>query len=161
MQGGERAMEKAFLAMKASVVASTAATKEPKIEDGRQLTDQCEATPRVRHLHIMVNEVVETPMNGGRMTTVRRDRPQIFYVSSSKEDASAVLEAVADAQEDREQEAFEKVKFYGIGKPGIQQLQTYINERTLRRARATRAAETLDESQDTIPDDIAWSLIAD
>jgi hypothetical protein len=160
MQGGEKAMDKAFLAMKASIVASTASTKEPRIQGGRQLTDQSQSIPRVRHLHIMVNEVVDTPMNGGKTISLRRERPQIYYVSSSKEDASAVLDAVADAQEDRDQERFEKVKFYGVGEPGVQQLNAYMNERTLRRARATKAAETLDESQVTIPDDIAPSLTA-
>jgi hypothetical protein len=113
-------MKQGFRAMKQTVIAATMAAKGSTIVHGRQSTDQGRndggsKALHVRHLHLMIVKVEETPMNGGKLARLERDKPLIYYTSSSKEDALNVLNTVADAADETTQARFEKVKLYGVG----------------------------------------------
>jgi hypothetical protein len=156
-QGGEMAMNKIFTAQEHVIRAMTHSVKKPEIdqETGEQITDQRKESPRVRHLYVVINEVGETPMNGGKMKggSLRRDKIQILYCSSYKKDAQIVWDTMTDAQANPDN--YEKVKIYGVGELGLQKLDWHKENRQKRRSRAIRAATNLQESQQQIPEELA------
>jgi hypothetical protein len=65
---------------------------------------------------------------------------------------------VADAADDPPQDKFEKVKLYGVGQPGLDNINDHIRARHHHRKKALQAAQSLNESQDTIPENVAHSV---
>ena len=100
-------------------------------------------------------------MNGGKMKSgsLRRDKTQILYCSSYKKDAQIVWDTMTDAQANPEN--YEKVKIYGVGELGLQKLNLHKENHQKRRSRAVKAATTLQESQQQIPEEIAPTVEVD
>jgi hypothetical protein len=98
-QGGVQALKAIHSANKAFARALTASTVEPKLDQTTNAfvyADPARA-PRVLALQVFVNQVEETPMSGGTLSgsQLRREKAQITYISSSKEDAERIFEVLA------------------------------------------------------------------
>jgi hypothetical protein len=161
MQGGETAMQEIITAQHAMIDALTFSTREPKFDEtsGTYKYDQRTEIPRVRGLMIFVNEVGETPMCGGKLPDgkLRREKPQISYVGACKEDVAYVWDAMSDAQDNPEK--YEKVRFMGTGVLAHQRFADYTKSRKLARSKFGQQAQSIQESQASIPDDVAPSMV--
>jgi hypothetical protein len=118
-------------------------------EDGvlRHMTDQRTSTPRVRQVYICVNEVEETPANGGYYKAdapIRCNKPLIYYMSSSKEDFKKVWDIVVHAQ--KNPEMYEKEKIFGVGDEASTKLNNFLAERATRRSTGAKRSRSVHES---------------
>jgi hypothetical protein len=161
MQGGETAMKEIMKAQRAMIKALTFSSKAPTFDatSGTFKHDQRKEIPRVRGIMVIVNEVGETPMCGGNIPDgkLRRDKAQITYVSACKEDASYVLDALCEAQNNPNE--YEKLKFMGSGVSGLEKFDAYTNNRKLSRSKTGQRAQSIQDSQASIPDNVAPSRV--
>jgi hypothetical protein len=102
----------------------------------------------VQHVYVCINEVEEAPSNGGTLkemvTLLKRDKPLILYVSSSKEDFKRVWDVLKHAQENPSE--YEKKKLFGVGHEAISSLDAYVADRKTNRSKGLAPAESLDDS---------------
>jgi hypothetical protein len=149
-QGGIQALKAMHSANKSFARALTTCTVKPtELANKFVYTDPSRA-PRVFGLQIWVNQVSETRMSGGILPAngLRRDKAEITYISSCKEDAERILDMVlVDAVDNRDN--YEKKKFYGTGKRLVDHLNSVEAESKLRRSKPDAA--DMQESQDQIP----------
>jgi hypothetical protein len=149
MQGGETAMQEIMKVQRAMIKAITFSSREPTFDETSRTYkhDQRKEIPRVRGLLVFVNEVGETPMCGGNLPDgkLRREKAQISYVSTCKEDATYVLDIMRDAQADPNK--CEKLKFMGSGLQGLATFDTYTNDRKRSRSKLGQQAQSIAESR--------------
>ena len=163
MQGGETAMQKIITTQHAMIDALAFSTREPKFDQasGTYKHDQRTEIPRVRGLMIFVNEVGETPVCGGKLPDgkLRRLKPQISYVGACKEDAAFVWDVMADAQDNPDY--CEKLRFMGTGVPAHERFAEHAKSRKLARSKVGQRAQSFDDSQASIPDSVAPSMVVE
>jgi hypothetical protein len=151
-QGGVQALKAMHAANKSFARALTACTVEPKLDETTNTFAYANPAraPRVFGLLIWVNQVSETRMSGGILPSnqLRKDKTEITYISSCKEDAERILDVVlTDAVDNRDN--YEKKKFYGTGKRLVDNINSVEAESKLRRSKPDAA--DMQESQDQIP----------
>jgi hypothetical protein len=161
MQGGETAMQEIMTAQQAMIDALTFSSREPKFDEmsGTYKYDQRTEIPRVRGLMVFVNEVGETPMCGGKLpdSKIRREKTQISYVGACKEDVAHVWDMMVDSQANPDK--YEKLRFMGTGVPAREQFAEYAKSRKLARSKVGQQAQSIAESQASIPDNVAPSMV--
>jgi hypothetical protein len=155
-QGGVQALKAIHSANKAFARALTISTVAPKLDVATNTLVYANPAraPRVLALQVFINQVEETPMSGGTLSgsQLRREKAQITYISSSKEDAERIFEILAvDSRINGEK--YDKKKFFGTGARLIQKLKAGEAERGRRRSRPSAA--NLQESSNEIPHSIA------
>jgi hypothetical protein len=98
-------------------------------------------------VYICVNEVEETPANGGYYKTdapIRRNKPLIYYMSSSKEDFKTVWDIAAHAQQNPEM--YEKEKLFGVGDEASTKLNNFLAERAIHLSTGVKRSSLVHES---------------
>jgi hypothetical protein len=126
MQGGVQALKAIHSANKAFAWALTISTVAPKLDKTTNTLVYANPAraPRVLALQVFINQVEEFPMLGGTLSGSQlcREKAQITYILSSKEDAERIFESLAvDSQINSEKH--DKKKFFGTGARLIEQLK--------------------------------------
>jgi hypothetical protein len=145
-----------YNAVRATIRAATFTTLPPKKNaNGQFIYDQRKEIPRLRIGLFVVNDVQETPTNGGAVPAdkLRRPKPQIHYVAACPEDLQAILETITLAAGDNEN--YDKTKFFGTGEEAISNLDAFMKERRKKRARKVAASKSLHDTQTGISSDDA------
>jgi hypothetical protein len=156
-QGGVQALKSMRASNRSFARALTATTLKPRHDNttGQDLYPDPERHPRVFGLQIWVNQVAETPMSGGVLpaSRLRREKPLITYVATGPGDVKQVLEALEDAQVNKE--GYEKVEFFGSGKTLLDAMAKKEGESKAHRSRGSTGAANLQESHHEIPQSMA------
>ena len=125
-------MRKIQMAQEHVVKGMTSSTMEPVVgASGEVIYNQ--DVPRLRHLHIVVNEVAEREMEGAKAKVLKRSKPQVFITCTCQKDMEAVLHTLEDFRKDGS--GYEGHVFFGAGGSGLEMVKGHWEDRKMRRSR--------------------------